>query len=321
MSDTRPPADGAAGPRVAVLGAGAVGAYYGGMLARAGVPVTLVGRPAHVEAIRRDGLRLQTTTFDEHVRVAADTQAAAVAGADVVLVCVKSPDTEAAADAIAPHLAPGAWVLSLQNGVDNAARLQARLGRAVWPAVVYVATEMAGPGHVRHHGRGELVVGPLPAAPGAAPLPGPALSPDALVALFARAGVPVTVSPDVLGALWAKLVLNCAYNALSALSRLPYGELVKRPGVQAVMHDTVAECRAVAAASGVVLPPGVDEAVARIATTMAGQFSSTAQDLMAGKPTEIDHLNGYVAREGARLGVPTPVNRTLWTLVRLLDRA
>jgi 2-dehydropantoate 2-reductase len=107
---------------------------------------------------------------------------------------------------------------------------------------------------------------------------------------------------------------------LSALSRLPYGELVQRPGVAAVMRSTVDECLAVAAASGVTIPGDVDAAVARIAATMPGQFSSTAQDLMAGKPTEIDHLNGFVAREGARLGVATPVNRTLWTLVTLVDR-
>jgi 2-dehydropantoate 2-reductase len=313
-------------PRVAVLGAGAVGCYYGGMLARAGVPVTLIGRASHVEAIRRHGLRLQTTTFDEHVPVDAHTDASAVAGASLVLCCVKSPDTEAAADAMAPHLAPQAWVLSLQNGVDNAARLQARLaawpGR-VWPAVVYVAAGMAGPGHVKHNGRGELVIGPLPASASASAsasaAPGEA-DVAALVALFARAGVPVEVSGNVLGALWGKLVLNCAYNALSALSRLPYGELVQRDGVKAVMRDTVDECLAVAAASGVTIPGDVDAAVARIAATMPGQFSSTAQDLMAGKPTEIDHLNGFVAREGARLGVPTPVNRTLWTLVTLVDR-
>ena len=96
------------GVRVAVVGAGAVGCYYGGMLARAGVPVTLIGRPVHVAAIRRDGLRLTTATFDEHVRLAAATEPSAVAGAALVLVCVKSPDTESTGLEIAPHLAPGA---------------------------------------------------------------------------------------------------------------------------------------------------------------------------------------------------------------------
>ena len=105
--------------RVAVMGAGAVGSYFGGMLARAGVDVTLIGRPAHVEAIRRDGLLLDTTTFRERVRVNASTDPAAVANADFVLFCVKTTDTEIASRTLAPHLAPGAITVSLQNGVDN----------------------------------------------------------------------------------------------------------------------------------------------------------------------------------------------------------
>lgn len=309
-------------PRVAVFGAGAVGAYFGGLLARAGVPVTLVARPAHVEAIAREGLRLQTTTFDERVAVAATADPAGVAGADLVLCCVKSSDTEAAAEAMAPHLAPGAWVLSLQNGVDNAARLQAGLDAAgaratVWPCVVYVATGMAGPGHVRHFGRGELLPGPLPGAPSEPP--GARLDAAGLVALFARAGVPVEISANVLGALWTKLVVNSAWNALSALARRPYGELRPRPGVAKLMADAVDECLAVAQAAGVVFPGDVRAAVDRIEASMPGQFSSTAQDLMAGKPTEIDHLNGFVVREGERLGVPVPVNRALWVAVRLAE--
>ena len=145
--------------RVAVMGAGAVGCYYGGMLAREGNPVTLVGRPAHVDAVQRDGLFLDTQSFQVHVPMGANIGAAGVEGARLVLFCVKSTDTESAAREIAPHLGPDAVVISLQNGVDNAERLQAALQQEVIPAVVYVATEMAGPGHVRHHGRGDLVIG------------------------------------------------------------------------------------------------------------------------------------------------------------------
>lgn len=133
-------------PRFAVFGAGAVGGYYGALLARAGVPVVLIGRPAHVQAMRERGLRLQTATFDETIAVQADTDPAAVTGADVVLVCVKSGDTEAAAAALRPHLGPDTAVLSLQNGVDNAERLGRVLGRPVVPVVVYVA---AGPRRCR----------------------------------------------------------------------------------------------------------------------------------------------------------------------------
>jgi 2-dehydropantoate 2-reductase len=292
--------------KIAVMGAGAVGCYYGGMLARGGHDVTLIGRPQHVDAIRRGGLDLDTQSFRARVPLTASTDAGAVRGAALVLFCVKSIDTERAGAAIAPHLAPDAVVLCLQNGVDNAKRLQALLAQAVEPAVVYVAVEMAGPGHVRHHGRGELVLG--------RDTRGARLADD-----FARAGVAIELSDNVIGALWAKLIVNCAYNALSAIAQLPYGRLVAGEGVEAVMRDVVRECLAVARAGGVRVPGDAWEAVRRIAETMPSQLSSTAQDLARAKPSEIDHLNGFVVRKGEALGVATPVNRTLWALVKLLE--
>jgi 2-dehydropantoate 2-reductase len=289
------------------MGAGAVGCYYGAMLARAGHEVTLIARPQHVEAVRRSGLRLQASTFDETVSVQADTEARAVQGAQIVLFSVKSPDTEAAGRALAPHLARDAAIVTLQNGVDNAERLAATLGHEVTPAVVYVAVEMAGAGHVRHHGRGELLIGRAAAS-------------EAVAAAFHAAGVPVEISDNVAGALWAKLIVNCAYNALSAITQLPYGRLVQNPDVPAVMREVVDECLAVARAAGVEVPADVRETVPRIAQTMPGQFSSTAQDLARGKKSEIEHLNGVVVRKGEALGVATPVNRTLLALVQLLER-
>ena len=295
--------------QVAVLGAGAVGCFYGGMLARAGHRVTLIGRPQHVQVFEAQGLRMQTLAFDETVKLHASTEASAVAGADLVLFAVKSPDTETAGAQMREHLKPGALVLCLQNGVDNAERLRAVLtGVQVAAAVVYVATEMAGPGHLRHHGRGELVIEPSTAS-------------ERVVQALAAAGVPTEISDNVRGALWAKLILNCAYNALSAVGRIAYGELVQQPGVKDTMRDVVAECRAVAAADGVTLPGDVDAAVRRIAETMPSQYSSTAQDLMRGKPSEIDHLNGHVVRRGEALGVPTPANRVLWAVVKLVEAA
>jgi 2-dehydropantoate 2-reductase len=292
--------------KIAVMGAGAVGCYYGGMMARAGHEVVLIGRAQHVDAVRRDGLLLDTQSFREQVPMQASTEAAAVGGAALVLCCVKSTDTATAAAAMAPHLDAAARVFSLQNGVDNAERLQAVLGREVAPAVVYVATEMAGPGHVRHHGRGELVIGPSAAD-------------SMLVDAFAAAGVPVQISDNVVGALWAKLILNCAYNALSAITQMPYGRLAQGEGVESVMRDVVGECLAVAAAEGVTVPGDAWEAVERIARTMPAQFSSTAQDVARRRRSEIDHLNGYVLKKGAARGIATPVNRLLHTLVRLIE--
>ena len=292
--------------KTAVMGAGAVGCYYGGMLARAGNPVTLIARAQHVQAVQRAGLRLETRSFDAFVAMQASPDASAVRGAKLVLFCVKSTDTESAGAAMAPFLEPDAVVLSLQNGVDNAERLQALLRQPVVPAVVYVATEMAGPGHVKHHGRGELVIGPTPTS-------------AELMAEFAKAQVPVQVSDNIAGALWAKLIVNCAYNAVSAIAQQPYGRMVQGVGVKGVMQDAVRECIAVAAAMGVTLPDATWDSVERISAAMPTQYSSTAQDLARGKPTEIDHLNGYVVSRGEQHGVPTPVNRALHALVKLLE--
>ena len=293
--------------KIAVMGAGAVGCYYGGMLARAGHPVVLISRPQHVAAISQHGLRLHTTTFDEQVPLAASSDPAAVSGADVVLFSVKSLDTESAGALIRPHLAPGALVLCLQNGVDNADRLRTVLpGHQVAAAVVYVATGMAGPGHVKHNGRGELVIEPSRTSQAVA---------QALVA----AGVPTEISDNVRGALWAKLILNCAYNAVSAIAQLPYGETVRGVGVQDVMRDVVTECLAVAKADGVEVQGDMHVAVDKLAGSMPAQFSSTAQDLARGKPTEIDYLNGLIVQRGEALGIATPANRVLWALVKLME--
>ena len=242
--------------KVAVMGAGSVGCYFGGMLARQGHDVTLIARPAHVAAINEGGLRLQTTGFDERVMLTASSDVAAVQQADLVLFCVKSLDTETAGALMRPHLLPDALVLCLQNGVDNADRLRAVLPQqAVAAAVVYVATEMAGPGHVRHHGRGDLVVAPSRHS-------------EAVAQAFVAAGVPTEVSTNVSGALWAKLVLNCAYNAVSAISQLPYGKTVGGEGVRELMRDVVAECLAVAQAEGVQLAGDVHAAVDQLAGSM-----------------------------------------------------
>jgi 2-dehydropantoate 2-reductase len=292
--------------KIAVMGTGAVGCYYGFKLARAGHDVMLIGRPQHVEAIERHGLRLETQAFDEHIRVSASTEGSAVQGAQLVLFCVKSNDTESGAAAIRPHLAPDALVLSLQNGVENADRLRALLQQQVVAAAVYVGTEMAGPGHVRHHGRGELVIEQSKAS-------------DDIARTLIAADVPTDISDNVRGALWAKLILNCAYNALSAITQLPYGRLVKGEGVSVVMRDLVGECVAVAKAGGVTIPGDVDLAVRQIAETAAGQYASTAQDLARGRRTEIDHLNGLIVRRGEALGVATPANRLLHAIVKLIE--
>jgi 2-dehydropantoate 2-reductase len=289
------------------MGAGAVGCYYGGMLARAGHQVMLIGRAQHVEAIRQHGLLMDTKSFRAHIPVRASTEVSDIQGASLVLCCIKSSDTEGAATMMEPFVGPDAVVLSLQNGVDNANRLHAKL-RTVYPAVVYVAAEMVGPGHLKHHGRGELVVGPS------------AMSTETIED-FANAGIPVQVSDNVVGELWAKLILNCAYNAISAITRLPYGLLFENEGARDLMRLVVRECLAVAQGESITVPGDSWEGVERIAATMSGQLSSTAQDLMRGRRSEIDHLNGYIVRRGQSLAIDTPANQALYAIVKLLESA
>ncbi|MDW6020472.1 ketopantoate reductase family protein [Mesorhizobium sp. BAC0120] len=291
---------------VAVMGAGAVGCYYGAMLARAGHPVTLIGRQQHVDAVTDRGLFLETGRFEEYVPMRATTEPSGVADAELVLFCVKSGDTETAGREIVGYLKESAVILSLQNGVDNAERLEASIERAVVPAAVYVATEMTGPGHVKHHGRGELEIGL-------------ASKSAAIAASFTAAGIPTTVSENVAGALWSKLIVNCAYNALSAVSQLPYGRLIEVDGVKAVMADIVGECLSVARGSGITIPQNILDSVLALASTMPDQYSSTAQDVARGKKSEIDFLNGFVVRKGKDLGIPTPANQALYTMVKLVE--
>jgi len=303
---------------VAVIGAGAVGGFFGAMLARAGHAVVFIGRLPHVQAIEQHGLRLDMAGRVESIPAAASIDLSAVQGADLVLFSVKSTDTAQVAEAIAPHLKDDAIVLSLQNGVENAERIARHVRQTVVPAVVYVATATPEPGLVKHHGRGDLVIGPLVAA--AAQDAGVAVSLDGIRQAFAAAGVPVTISANVVGELWSKLMVNCAYNAISGLAQAPYGELAAMPSIRDLQQAVVAEVCAVASAVGVDLPLRESlTAMERIADAMPAQLSSTAQDMVRRKPSEIDHLNGFVVRRGREVGVPTPANLALYALIKLVE--
>lgn len=304
-----------AGPRVAVIGAGAVGCYFGGMLARAGTSVILIGRAGHVDAIERGGLIIERGAQRETIPIEASTHIESVRDADVVLVCVKSSDTGEVARLLAPLVRSDAAIVSLQNGVDNARRLGEGLANPLFAAVVYVGTSMSAPGVVKHSGRGDLLLGAAgaPAADSASRL-------TEIAALFERAGVRCPVVEDIAAALWTKLVINCACNAVSALGRARYGRMAAEPAIRAVMELAVLEAVAVARKEGVALhaAPLIDQ-LWKVTDAMAGQHSSTAQDILRGKPTEIDFLNGYISQRGAQLGIDTPVNRTLHALVRLRE--
>jgi 2-dehydropantoate 2-reductase len=299
-------------PRVAVVGAGAVGGYFGGLLARSGVPVTMIGRAAFVEAVRQKGLFLDTKQFQETVHPAASTELSATAGAEYVLFCVKTTDTASVAKELAKYISPSAVVLSMQNGVNNAEEIHKASGIEAISTVVYVAASAPSPGTVQHLGRGDLVIGPH------------SPSVDKTADFFSRAKLPCRVSDNIEGELWTKLVWNCALNAVSGLGRVTYGEIIASDDAKRVVEAVVYEVLAVAKKKGID-PPGLEDPKAAIAGAlligqqMSGTRSSTAQDMARNKRTEIESLNGHIARLGAELGVAVPVNHTLYTLVKLQE--
>ncbi len=299
-------------PRIAVVGAGAVGGYFGGMLARAGAPVIFIGRLEFVDAVKQNGLFLDTVQFQERVKAEASSDLAAARGAEIILFCVKTIDTAETARGLAKVLSKDAVIVSMQNGVDNAEQIAAASGLKALPAAVYVAASVPAPGTVKHVGRGDLVLGP------------PNEITERVAAVFTRAKVPCRISENLIGELWTKLVWNSALNAVSALGKVTYGEILASADARQLLETTVYEVLAVAKTSGV-QPAGLEDAKAalagayKVAEQMAATRSSTAQDMMRGKKTEIDSLNGFIVRRARELNVAVPVNHALFTLVKLAE--
>jgi 2-dehydropantoate 2-reductase len=236
--------------------------------------------------------------------------------ADLVLFCVKSTDSASVALQIAPYLSPNALMMSLQNGVENSNLIAQQVANVVIPCVVYVATEIPAPGCVKHHGRGDLVIGTMQSSR----LSDPQKTLQAIVELFASAQVSVQISTNVMAELWSKLMINCAFNAISGLAQIQYGKLAALEPVRSTQTALVKEVIAVAKADGIHLSETLAlQAVEQISVTMGSQKSSTAQDMARSKPSEIDHLNGFIVRRGMALGVATPVNQALFALVKLVE--
>jgi 2-dehydropantoate 2-reductase len=214
-----------------------------------------------------------------------------------------------------PFLEPDTTILSFQNGVDNADRIHSAIQAHPIPAAVYVAAEMTAPGSVTHTGRGDLIIGHRAGWP---------LQPDLepLAGMFEQAEIPCRISEDIAADLWSKMVMNCAYNALSALTRAQYGRMVQSEPVRDFGVRVIAETVAVARAEGVPLSEqAMVEAAFRLAEKMTRATSSMAQDLARGRPTEMDSLNGYVVRRGKALGIATPASEILVAMIQLLEES
>ena len=306
---------GAADPRrIVVIGAGAIGGLLGGLLAEGGHNVTLVDTwEDQVAALRRDGLRLVDDRGERAVRLAAASSVDGLGQADLVLVQVKTPATQAAARSARAIAGPDTVVLTLQNGLGNREVIREEVAdRPVLAGVTYHSAALLAPGRIRHTAAGRTVVGGEGER-------GPAAA-AAVVALLRAAGLDAEATDDLDRLLWSKLVVNATFNALCAISGLRSGELLRFPSSAALAREVTGEVVAVARALG----HDLDEAAEheRIATICAGAgdaLPSMAQDLARGSWTEIDAINGAVAREGERQGVPAPSNRLLARLVRVIE--
>lgn len=307
-------------PRIGVMGGGAIGCLYGGWLARAGAPVSIVARPTHVEAMRAHGVRVTGRDFDFQVHVDASTEMKALAESDIVLFCTKTRDTESVATELKPFLSPTTAVLAFQNGVDGAERLAEILPNPVFSAALVVSCYIEGPGHVHHNGRGDVLLGDWFSARSDAAERAERLR--SIVETLQRGTIQAALAADIRLTLWTKLAMNCGYNALSALCRARYQRLVATESSRVLMRRVVEELVAVGRADGVALDFDVVlQQVMDLAAGFPTAISSTGQDIAQGRPTEIDDLNGYVVRRGRALGVPAPLNETLQGMIKVLEEA
>jgi 2-dehydropantoate 2-reductase len=290
--------------RIAIFGAGAVGGYFGARLAQTEEEVVFIARGEHLQAMRAHGLRVDSVKGDFAVNpIQATDDPAQVGAVDAVLVAVKAWQVPEAALTMRPLIGPETCVLPLQNGVEAPAQLAQVLGSEhVLGGLCRIISAVVAPGHVRHAGMepyvalGELDNRPTERA-------------KRLLQAFSRAGVAAEIPADIHVALWAKFLFIASFGGVGAVTRAPAGALRSLPETRAMLEQAMQEILAVAQARGIALPR---EAVARTMALIDGLppegTASMQRDLIAGRPSELESQNGAVARLGAEVGVPTPLN-------------
>ena len=299
--------------RIAIMGAGGTGGYFGGQLARAGEDVTFIARGAHLEAMRTRGLTVKSRQAgDFTIPVQATDDPRDMAPVDLVLFCVKTYDTDSAAKLIRPIVGPDTVVFSIQNGVDNGERI----GRTLEPetvmcAVAQVFSTMEEPGVIAHRslGRARILLGETDG--NASPRT------ERLLTTFQRAGIDALHSPDIQLALWEKFLGICGNAGISAMTRLPIGPILACPETRDLYRGTLEEVQSVAQAIGVGLPADcVDRWINTSATLAPGLRPSMANDLNAGRRLELESLNGTVVRLGSEHGIATPYNFAIYASLK-----
>lgn len=299
--------------KIAVVGAGAMGSLFGGLLSRV-TDVTLVDPwQEHVDAINRNGLHLTEEEGEELViHVPATTSPTDVKDADLAIIFVKAYQTEMAAYMAAQLLAPHGLALTLQNGVGNREVLARVLGKSrAWQGVTAHGATLLGPGRVRHAGSGPTHLELRPEI---------ATIAQEVAQLFNQAGISTELSSDLDSLIWGKLIINVGINALTAILRVPNGVLSRVEPVQDLVEIVVHEAVQVAHAKGIQLPyPDPSGLVFKVARATSNNYSSMLQDVLHGRPTEIDVINGAIVHEGMALNVPVPYNLAIVDLVKAIE--
>jgi len=298
--------------RIAVLGAGAMGSFFGGRLKTGGASVTLIDvNQAHLDAITANGLRLDTDDGTKIVRLPAVTPDKAQGPFDLVLVFTKTVHTRAALDGARHLLGPETFQLSLQNGLGNKEVLLefADASRALVGMTTYPA-DMIGPGHVGSHGPGKVR---FMTCDGAA---SPIL--ETIAAAFQAGGLDCAADPEVERSIWEKVAFNAALNTIAAVSRTTVGEIGRAPEARALAHEIAGEVVAVANTAGIAADAtGVHDLIDHALDTHLNHKPSMLQDVLAGRRTEIDAIAGAVIRQARKLGIPVPTTEALHALVLL----
>ena len=287
--------------KIAVFGAGGVGGYFGGRLAVAGTDVHLIARGAHLEALRRRGLRVRSVLGDFETSVPATDDPGAVGAADAVLFCVKSFDTDEAAARLEPLLGPETIVISLQNGIDNAERIGAAVGAdRVLGGAALVFAELVEPGVIEHRGGPSTILfGELDGRP--------TERAERLLAVCRAAGIAERVEPDIRARLWEKFAFICAQAGMTATTRLPIGDIRASPPAWSMFRQLVAEVAALAAAEGVSLGEDVVDRLVSFAEALEPSArSSLHDDLVAGRRLELEALHGTAVKRASERGLELP---------------
>ena len=298
--------------RVAVIGAGGTGGYFGGLLARAGHDVTFVARGAHLDTIRSRGLTVHSRLAgDFMVRVAATDDIDAIGPADLVLVCVKTYSMDGVLPLLPAVVGPKTMIGSMQNGIDNEDRIAAVTGpEAVLGMVAQVSSFIRGPGVIdQMAGPGKLIFGEMAG--------GESARTTALLKTFQEAGIAAELRPNIRVALWEKFIFICAASGVTALTRLPAGTIFGDPETALLVRSTLEEGVAVARAQSVAIAGGfVEQTLGFMRKLEPWARGSMAQDLLEGRPLELDTLNGTMVRLGRAREVPVPVNWCIYAALR-----